>query len=211
MDRKFRLMIVIALFACTGLIADAQPGPQAGPEGQEPGMNEMQPGHEPGVGPMGGPGRPGMPGNRMKMDPEREKQMKRNQSLMTMAEAHKNLAGIYEEQGKLDEAAAELYKIIELARDQMAKGSQDQGFQRNIMGKVMPVYHHISQLYIKNNRVADAEKLLLEGIAMFEKDSPGEVSRLNLLLAEIYKNNKDTKKAEEAYKKIIEDSRKNLE
>ncbi|HNX78220.1 MAG TPA: tetratricopeptide repeat protein, partial [Candidatus Rifleibacterium sp.] len=84
-------------------------------------------------------------------------------------------------------------------------------FKRNIMGKVMPVYHHISKLYIKTERFDDAEKLLNEGIAFLDKENPEESTRLRLLLAEIYKNKKDTKKAEEAYKKIIEESKKNLE
>lgn len=206
MDRKIKLMAFIVAFACISMLVGAQPGPQGGP-GERPDGPGMQQGNEPGDGPMGGPGRPGMQGKGMKPDPEK---MQRNNALMTMAEAHKGLSKLYEDQNKLDEAAAELYKIIELARGEMQKSGDDPFFQRNIMGKVMPVYHHISQLYLKNNRAADAEKLLLEGITLFEKDFPAEASKLTLALAELYKNNNDTKKAEETFKRIIEQGQKNL-
>ncbi|MDD3148575.1 MAG: tetratricopeptide repeat protein, partial [Candidatus Riflebacteria bacterium] len=176
MERKFRLILVIGLLVSLLGIADAQPLPgQGGPGGGE--NAEMHPG-----GP-GGPG-PGMMPGKFKPDPEREKQMKRNASMMAMAEAHKNLAKIYETQGKTDEAAAELIKIIDLAKGQLEKNKDNEFFKRNIMSKVMPVYHHISKLYIKNNRLADAEKILNEGIALFEKESPEDVTRLRLLLAE---------------------------
>ncbi len=202
MERKFRLIMVVALLVGLLGIANAQPAPQPGGPGGE--NAEMRPG-----GPEG-PG-PGMMGGKFKADPEREKEMKRNASMMAMAEAHKNLAKIYETQGKTDEAAAELIKIIDLAKGQLEKNKDNEFFKRNIMSKVMPVYHHISKLYIKNNRQADAEKILNEGIALFEKESPEEVIRLRLLLAEVYQNSNETQKAEDAYKKIIEESKKNLE
>ncbi|NCB40373.1 MAG: tetratricopeptide repeat protein, partial [Erysipelotrichia bacterium] len=163
MERNIRLMAFIVMFVCVSMITSAQmPGPaMEKPEVGEPGIPEIQPG--PGDR-MEGPPR-GM--EMKKHDPEREKEMQRNNSLMMMAEAHKGLAQLYEDQNKLDEAAAELYKIIELLRSNLEKNSDKPFFKRNIMGKVMPVYHHISELYLKNNRSADAEKLLLEGIAMF--------------------------------------------
>ena len=199
MERKFRLILVIALLVGLVATANAQPAGN-GPKGPpDEGIGEMRPGGPDGQGPMGG---------RFKPDPA---QMKRNASLMAMAEAHKNLAQIYEEQGKTDEAIAELQKILVLAQDQLAKNKDNEFFKRNIMGKVMPVYHHISKLYIKTERFDDAEKLLNEGIAFLDKENPEESTRLRLLLAEIYKNKKDTKKAEEAYKKIIEESQKNLD
>ncbi len=197
MERKFRMMLIAALLV--GLVAsvNAQPaGP--GPQGKLPGGENAEMGPD-GPGPMGG---------KFKPSPE---QMKRNAAMMAMAEAHKNLAQIYEEQGKTDEAIAELKQIIDLARTQLEKNKDNPFFKNNIMGKVMPVYHHISKLYVKSERLDEAEKILSEGLTFFEKESPEEAARLRLLLADIYKNKKDTKKAEEAYKKIIEDSKKNLE
>lgn len=206
MERKIRLMAFIVMFTCIGMLTAAQqPGPAFDkPPADELGLPEIQQGQ---TGRMEGPPR-GM--GMKKHDPEREKRMQRNNSLLMMAEAHKGLAQLYEDQNKLDEAAAELYKIIELARENMPKNTDEPFFKRNIMGKIMPVYHHISQLYIKNNRAADAEKLLLEGIAMFEKDNPGDAAKLTMLLAEMYKNNNDLKKAEETYKRIIELNQKSL-
>lgn len=206
MERKSRLILVLALLVSMVAAVNAQPaGPMGGPPGQGGPNAEFRPdgpggpGGPEGQGPMGGKNRP---------DPE---QMKRNASLMAMAEAHKNLAQIYEEQGKIDEAANELKQILDLAKTQLEKNRDNPFFKNNIMGKVMPVYHHISKLYMKNNRNDEAEKLLNEGIAFFEKEAPDEVTRLRLLLADIYKEKKDTAKAEEAYKKIIEESKKNLQ
>ena len=199
MERKSRLILVLALLVSMVAAVDAQPaGPIGGPPGQG-GPGEMRPGGPEGQGPMAGKFRP---------DPE---QMKRNASLMAMAEAHKNLAQIYEEQGKIDEAANELKQILDLAKGQLEKNRDNPFFKNNIMGKVMPVYHHISKLYMKNNRTDEAEKILNDGIAFFEKEAPEEVTRLRLLLGDIYKEKKDTAKAEELYKKIIEESKKNLQ
>jgi len=203
MERKSRLILVLTLLVALVVSAEAQPArPPMAPGGESPEMHQGGPEGPGGKGPMGGS---------FKHDPEREKQMKRNASLMAMAEAHKNLAQIYEDQGKIDEAAVELKKIIDLAQGQLEKNKDNPFFKQNIMSKVMPVYHHLSRLYLKNERTDDAEKILNEGIAFFEKESPEEVTRLRLLLAEIYKEKKDTQKAEEAYKRIIEESRKNLE
>ena len=200
MERKSRLILVLALLVSMVAAVDAQPaGPMGAPPGQGGPGAEMRPGGPEGPGPMAG---------KFKPDPE---QMKRNASLMAMAEAHKNLAQIYEEQGKINEAASELKQIIDLAKSQLEKNRENPFFKNNIMGKVMPVYHHISKLYIKNNLPDEAEKILNEGIAFFEKESPEEVTRLRLLLADIYREKKDTAKAEEAYKKIIEESKKNLQ
>lgn len=197
MERKFRMMLIVALLVGLVVGAEAQPaGP--GPQGKMPGGENAEMGPD-GPGPMGG---------KFKPSPE---QMKRNGAMMAMAEAHKNLAQIYEEQGKTDEAIAELKQIIDLARTQLEKNKDNPFFRNNIMGKVMPVYHHISKLYVKSERLDEAEKILTDGLTFFEKESPEEASRLRLLLADIYKNKKDTKKAEEAYKKIIEESKKNLE
>ena len=202
MERKSRLILVLPLLAALVVSAEAQPArPPMGVPGAE----------NPEMGGPEGPGGKGPMGGRFKPDPEREKQMKRNASLMAMAEAHKNLAQLYEDQGKIDEAAAELKKIIDLAQGQLEKNKDNPFFKQNVMSKVMPVYHHLSRLYLKNERIDDAEKILNEGIAFFEKESPEEVTRLRLLLADVYKNKKDTQKAEEAYKRIIEESRKNLE
>ncbi len=199
MERKSRLILVLALLVSMVAAVNAQPsGPMGGPPGQGGPNAEFRPGGPEGQGPMAG----------KKPDPE---QMKRNASLMAMAEAHKNLAQIYEEQGKIDEAASELKQILDLAKSELEKNRDNPFFKNNIMGKVMPVYHHISKLYMKNNRNDEAEKILNDGIAFFEKEAPDEVTRLRLLLADIYKEKKDTAKAEEAYKKIIEESKKNLQ
>lgn len=225
MGRTIRISVMLAVFLCMTLAGMAQPIP---PEGgndmqMEPGMPggpEMQggPGMHggPGMQGQGGPGmRPGMPGMRpgmrgQKPDPEMEKMHAQRNSMMAMAEAHKELAGIYEQQGKIDEAAAELKKIITLAGSDFGKIATDPGIKQMVMNKILPVYHEIARLYLKNDRIADAEKVVNEGIAFFEKDNPIAATKLILQLGEIYKKSNNMAKAEETFKRVIELNQKNL-
>ena len=189
-----------------------QPG-----HGMRPGMG---PGMRPGMGPQGGegdgPGMPGMPPqmggmHRGPMSPEMEKEMNRRNSVMAMAEAHKNLSFIYEKQGKIDEAAAELKKILTLISNEPAPVDEPEGGKRRLTGKLVPVYHEIARLYLQNSRTEDAEKIINEGIARFTDDDPAAASRLLLHLGEIYKNSNNLDKAAENYKRIIEMNQKVLD
>jgi tetratricopeptide (TPR) repeat protein len=143
--------------------------------------------------------KPGNPGNPEIM----EMKHKMNQTLAT-AEAHRGLAEIYEGQGKIDEAAAELYKIIELFNSKSQDFANENTQRRaRVIRNIIPVYEHITMLYLKNNKDKDAEALLEKGISEYQKDYPGEIARLMLKLSEIYKKNNRLEKAEELYKKII--------
>lgn len=125
------------------------------------------------------------------------------QAIMATAEAHKELAGIYEQQDKIDEAITELKKIIALAGD-AAKLATDPEANQMIINKTLAVYHEIARLYVKTDRFADAEKVVTEGIAVFEKEKPAAATKLILMLGEIYKKSNNLPKAEEAYKRVIE-------
>jgi len=177
----------------------------------------MGPGMRPGMRPQGGEGDgPGMPPqmggmHRGPMSPEMEKEMDRRNSVMAMAEAHKNLSFIYEKQGKIDEAAAELKKILSLISNEPAPVDEPEGGKRRLTGKLVPVYHEIARLYLQNNRTEDAEKIINEGIARFADDDPAAASRLLLHLGEIYKNSNNLDKAAENYKRIIEMNQKVLD
>ncbi|MDD3000235.1 MAG: hypothetical protein PHF29_00590 [Candidatus Riflebacteria bacterium] len=132
-----------------------------------------------------------------------EMKHKMNQTLAT-AEAHRGLAEIYEGQGKIDEAAAELYKIIELFNSKSKDFANENTQKRaRVIRNIIPVYEHITMLYLKNNKDKDAEALLEKGISEYQKDFPSETVRLMLKLTEIYKKNNRLEKAEELYKKII--------
>jgi Tfp pilus assembly protein PilF len=128
---------------------------------------------------------------------------KMGQTLAT-AEAHRGLAEIYEKQGKIDEAAAELYKIIELFNSKSQDFDEEKTQMRSrVIRNIIPIYEHITVLYLKNDKDKDAEALLEKGISEYQKDYPTETVRLMLKLTEIYKKNNRLEKAEELYKKII--------
>jgi tetratricopeptide (TPR) repeat protein len=149
-----------------------------------------------------------------KANPEMQKMRKKMQATQAIAEAHKELARIYEEQKKIDEAAAELKKILDLFKGidtEMKEATDEEGRGFPLTRKVMPVYHEIARLYLKNNRLDDAEKIMLEGIAQFENDDPQAASKLILELGEIYRQNNKLDKAETLLKKVIEINKKALE
>jgi F0F1-type ATP synthase delta subunit len=215
MERTGRLILAAAFLFLSGIAGAQEPAaPAPGiPEGAPAQMEEGDmPG--PGVHGMMGPRGPrqGMgPGMRQKPSPEEEKMHAKRNSIMAIAEAHKELANIYEQQNKIDEAAAELKKIIALTSEELGKKADDPGIRNQIMKKIIPVYHEIARLYLKNNRNADAEKVINEGITLFEKDNPQAATKLILHLGEIYKKNNDMKKAEETFKRVIELNQKNVQ
>ncbi|MFZ5949571.1 MAG: tetratricopeptide repeat protein [Candidatus Rifleibacteriota bacterium] len=208
---RFWLSIVLSALIIAGLnMANAQPGPMEPGEGR-PGM---------GMG-VDRPGPDEMMENRERMErmgkfpghnnPEMEKVRKQRNAVSAIAEAHKELAKVYEEQKKIDEAAAELKKILALFEENSAVGKEgpdEKPFM--IMKKVIPIYHEIGRLYLMNNRLDDAEKIMLEGVAKFEKDEPQAASKLILALSDMYRKNNKLDKAEEMLKKVIEINQKAL-
>ncbi|MBU1107193.1 MAG: tetratricopeptide repeat protein [Candidatus Riflebacteria bacterium] len=189
-----------------------EPVPEQGFKGQRPGMGGQQ-GHgmRPGMGPQEEQD-PGQEDGRRKgpMDPEREKQMEQRKSMMAMAEAHKQLSLIYEQQGKIDDAAGELKKILTLISSETTPDRDPERERQRLSGKLVPVYHEIARLYLQNNRLEDAEKIVNEGITRFADDNPAAATRLLLHLGEIYKNSKNLDKAAENYKRVIEMNQKIL-
>ena len=225
--KQFRLTLILSIFLF-GLvvIAQAQPtGPMApDPLGkpQMPAFDDENRPQKPGMR-QGGPNqrmrRPGMamqrrkPGNGMPNE-EMLEQREKLEALQAIAEAHKNLSRIYEQQNKIDKAAAELKKILELFENHQAtiklpeskKGRKREGISR----KIIPVYHEIARLYMQNGRLDDAEKIMLEGISKFEKDDPKAATRLTLELGEIYGRNNKLEEAEKMMKKVISINKKSL-
>ena len=194
-----------------------RPGPMGQPgHGMRPGM---KPGMRPqgsGMGPQGGPeqgqGFPPHEGGLQKgFDPEMQKMMERHNSAMAMAEAHKQLSYVYEKQGKIDEAASELKKILVLMSTEAKPGKNPERERQMISGKLVPVYHEIARLYLQNDRIADAEKIINEGVEKFSTDDPAAASRLLLHLGEIYKSSNDLDKAAVNYKRVIEMNQKVLD
>jgi tetratricopeptide (TPR) repeat protein len=150
----------------------------------------------------------GMPGAKMRKpkrpnNPEIEKFREQKGALQAIAEAHKELAQVYESQNKIDEAAAELKKITELFEEIKIDKNNEQQQAKVLIRKTIPVYQEISRLYLQNNRVEDAETILLEGIKKFEEEEPQAASKLILQLSQVYKANNKLDKAEEILKKLI--------
>jgi tetratricopeptide (TPR) repeat protein len=133
-----------------------------------------------------------------------EKRAKINKHL-NIAEAHRGLAQMYEEQGKVEEAVAELYKIIELFKAKKTDLTQDedQTRQNRTIKNIFFVYEHIARLYAKNQREEESIKTLNEAIDSYKGQYPEEVGRMMLFLSELYKKNKNFDKAEELYKEVI--------
>lgn len=166
-------------------------------------------------GPQGMQGKRGRPGN-FQNNPEMQKMREQQNAVRAIAEAHKELAKIYEAQNKIDESAAELKKILELFQSlgeklkEEKKNDRGRGMGNPMVKKTIPIYNEIARLYLKNNRVDDAEKIMLEGIAKFENDDPHSASKLILELGEIYRKNGKLDKAEQVLKKVIELNQKAL-
>lgn len=164
---------------------------------------------------MGPKMRPGMPSDgkspRGPMSPEMQKQMNQRNSIMATAEAHKQLSQIYEKQGKIDDAAGELKKILALIESENIQGMDPKQQNQILRGKLIPVYHEIARLYLQNKRTSDAEAIINEGIKKLGDDDPAAVSRLLLHLGEIYKNSDQLDKAADNYKRIIEMNQKVLD
>lgn len=133
-----------------------------------------------------------------------EKRSKINKHL-NIAEAHRGLAHMYESQGKIDEAVAELYKIIELFKAKNADLKQDDNTKRKdrTVKNIFFVYEHIARLYAKNQKEQESIKTLKEAIEEYKDQYPEDVGRMMLFLSELYKKNKEYDKAEELYKEVI--------
>lgn len=191
--------LVLALALILGGTVWAQEPPDGPPQGEGPGM--MGPGG-PGMGPGGpgmGPGGPGMDGPRGmrgKMDPETHKKMA---ALRMTSEAHKNLAAIYQEQGKTDEAIAQLKKILEIANS-----VTDEKAKRMVSNQIGHVYIEIAQIYLKANKIAEAEATLNEGVEKMKADNPEAASRMMLSLGDMFRKAGKTAEAEKAFQRVIE-------
>lgn len=170
----------------------AGPPPGEGPEMMGPGGpggHGMEPGMRQGMG----PGRQGMRG---KMDPEMFKKMS---ALRTTSEAHKKLADLYIEQGKNDEAIAQLKKILELAAS-----VTDEDMKRKVSDQVSRVYIEIAQIYLKSDKISEAEAILNEGVEKTKTDNPEIASRMILTLGDMLRKAGKTAEAEKAFQRVIE-------
>jgi len=182
------------------------PPDRAGVEEGDPGDHPpMPPGFTP-PGPGGGHefsgGRPGkgfMRGKDPKeMEAFREHQQKM-QMLRTTAEGYKNLAELYASQDKIDDAVIQFREILKLAEQVQNPMEQNQ-----ISKQLGQVYMGISELYIKKERFADAEKVLTEGADKMKAAEPEVASRHFLHLGNVLRKAGRVTEAESAFKKAIE-------
>jgi tetratricopeptide (TPR) repeat protein len=201
MDRKqiWLTVMVIVLVIGAYLPVTAQPMPGEGNDMMRPDRGMQRPGMAQMQGHQGMPGRK-RPGKR---NPEMLKMMEKRNAMQAVAEAHKELALIYEEQKKIDEAAAELKKILDLFEETQKSENLSDEKGKHLLRKIIPVYHQIARLYLQNDRLDDAEKIMIEGIARFEKEEPHSASKLMIELSNIYKKNNKLAQAEELLKKVI--------
>lgn len=182
------LVFVLFVLALTTGGLDAQPMPESGP-GQH-----MGPG-----GPGMGPGGPGMgPGGKGKHDPAEKARRQKMMALKSTAEAHKNLADMYQEQGKFDEAVAEFKKILELTKTIDLKASPEFAFQ------IGNVYLELAECYLKKDKFADAEAIVNEGYERVKAENPEMASRMSLFLGNAYRKAGKAADAEKFFKRVID-------
>lgn len=149
--------------------------------------------------PQGGPGG----GNRQfgkkgPMDPAEKAKREKMMSLRTTAEAYKGLADLYRQQGKTDEAIAQLKKILDLANQVEDKNDP------MVAKQLGHVYMEMAETYAQNSKFAEAEAILNEGIEK-TKNSDSEVgSQLALHLGKVLQKNGKPAEAEKAFQKVIE-------
>lgn len=194
---KWLSSMVLVLALVLGGTAWSQEPPAGPPPGEGPDMMG-QGGPGMGMGPGMGQGGPGMGprGMRDKMDPETHKKMA---ALRMTSEAHKKLADMYSEQGKSEEAVAQLKKILELANS-----VTDENAKRKVSDQVGRVYIEIAQIYLKNNKIAEAEAILNEGVEKTKTDNPETASRMVLTLGDMFRKAGKTAEAEKAFQRVIE-------
>ncbi len=194
-------IVLVLVLALSGMAWSQEPPPGEGPEM----MGQGGPGMGPGMGPGGpgmGPGGPGMGpgmgprGMREKMDPETHRKLA---ALRMTSEAHKKLADLYLEQGKSDEAVAQLKKILELANS-----VTDENAKRKVSDQIGRVYIEMAQIYLKNNKIAEAEATLNEGVEKTKTDNPETASRMVLTLGDMFRKAGKTAEAEKAFQRVIE-------
>ena len=198
MNSGVRWSVIAVMVLLAGTVAFAQMPPMDGPGGGFRGPDMDRPGmgmHEP---QQGGPGmQPGF-GPKGPRDPAMRARREKMAGIRTMAEAYKNLAELYGSQGKTDEGVAQLRKILELAS---ADDSTDDPGISKYLGQV---YMEMAEMYLKSDRVSDAEAVLNEGI---EKAKTGDVelsSRLALQLGKIQQKAGKIAEAEKSFKRVIE-------
>ncbi|HEY9071250.1 MAG TPA: tetratricopeptide repeat protein [Candidatus Ozemobacteraceae bacterium] len=131
-----------------------------------------------------------------KIDPE---EMKKMAAMRTTAEAYKNLANLYREQGKTDEAVAQLKKILDLHAT-----VTDPDVKRRVADQIGRVYNEIGEIYLEKGKTAEAEAILNEGVEKTKTENPEIASRMMLQLGNMMRKAGKTAEAEKAFQRVIE-------
>ncbi|MFZ2956238.1 MAG: tetratricopeptide repeat protein [Candidatus Ozemobacteraceae bacterium] len=193
-SRTILLLLLCFVLTAFPFTLSAQPGPEGPDGGPEvgPGGQRMGPG-----GPGMGPGGPGMRGKGPKDPAEMAKRQKMG-ALRSTAEAHKNLSEMYKDAGKIDEAVAELKKILALS------SAIDLKEEPQMANQIGNVYLGIAECYLSKDRVAEAEATINEGYEKIKTLAPEIASRMCLFLGNVYKKSGKTAEAEKYFKRVIE-------
>lgn len=193
-------VLILALSGVLAIPAIAQepelPGFNPQEEGMpgRPGIFQQGPGMRQGMMPFKG----GKPPRGEEMEKQRQDQQQM-QAIRVTAEAHKNLAELFMNQSKVNEAASELRKILDLFDRIKDNEKARERFSKHIA----QVYIQISDLYGKNERNKEAEDVLNEGIAKLEKIDLESASHLALHMGQFLMKNSKPEEAEKAFQKVI--------
>ncbi|MBF0546985.1 MAG: hypothetical protein HQM08_21265 [Candidatus Riflebacteria bacterium] len=189
----FALFLALFLLVALGstLQAQAPDNPDKKAIGEAPPPELMKPGNEP---PPPGMLRPG----KKPLTPEDKDKNEKVMAFMSTAEAYKNLADLNRESGKIDDAVAQLKKILELANAPIFKDDS------RVDQHIGHVYMEIAELFIAKDRFSDAEGIIKEGFDKIKTTNPPMASRMMLMLGNSYKKAGKIAEAEGCFKKVIE-------
>ncbi|OQA79844.1 MAG: Tetratricopeptide repeat protein [bacterium ADurb.Bin243] len=168
--------------------------PAAPPEGLEgpPPPPECAPGG-PGGPPMMGKNKGQRPDFLKNLTPEQREEAKK---FMMLGKSYNDLADVYAEQGKVEEAVATLKKLAEMKIPSYLPAEHRKDKQKMVNMRIV-------QLYLKCGKdaqaLAEAEKLIKSGDLGVE-----EQAHLYSMMGNAYKKKGETEKAGEMLKKTIE-------
>jgi len=151
----------------------------------------------------GGPGRPG-PGHGKERGPRNPELEKRIDAIHITAQAYIQMAEMFEKAGKADESIAQLQKIISLHESVANDATLPEGLRKDWSNKILQIQLRIAKSYVKQNKLKEAEALLLE--ASKKADQSELKSKLILELANISRDQGKLEEAQKLYQQVIDNN-----
>lgn len=163
---------------------------------------QMPDGDEGPGGPKGKPGQDHLREHRKDkppLDPELEKRV---HAIHMTAQAYMSMADMFEKAGNVDESVAQLQKIVSLHESVGGDETLPEPLRKDWGNKVIQVQMKIAKTYVKQNKIKEAENLLVD--VAKKSDNPELQSMLKLELANIYRDQGKLEEAQKYYRQVID-------